>query len=140
MMISRADPTPEADVTVIEHPYGASAQLFRCESPEVLIVGAGTLGIEYRQRARFISRRSSCMTNLPNLNPPLLDSTAPDARRSPVLRSWVLGVKRTSPVKQATGRASSALQAPWQLPVFVLVRRAVLICFWVRSWVTTTHG
>ena len=44
MMISRADPTPEADVTVIEHPYGASAQLFRCESPEVLIVGAAGTG------------------------------------------------------------------------------------------------
>jgi len=46
-MISRADPTPEADVTVIEHPYvafGASAQLFRCESPEVLIVGAAGTG------------------------------------------------------------------------------------------------
>ena len=45
-MISRADPTPEADVTVIEHPYvgyGACTELFECEAPEVLIVGpAGT--------------------------------------------------------------------------------------------------
>ena len=43
MMISRADPTLDPDVTVIKHlyvGYGASAQLFRCESPEVLIVGA----------------------------------------------------------------------------------------------------
>ncbi len=42
-MIALTDPTPDADVTVIEHPYvafGASAQLFRCEAPEVLIVGA----------------------------------------------------------------------------------------------------
>ncbi len=41
-----APPESSPDITVIEHPYsayGASAQLFRCEAPEVLIVGpAGT--------------------------------------------------------------------------------------------------
>ena len=45
-MISLPDPAPDPDVTVIEHPYtayGASSALFRCEAPEVLIVGpAGT--------------------------------------------------------------------------------------------------
>lgn len=46
-MPSLAAPEPSPDVTIVEHPYtayGASAALFRCEAPEVLIVGAAGTG------------------------------------------------------------------------------------------------